>query len=57
MMVILLLSLVVLGYFFKNNVKVRAILTDLKVKFMWNGILKSLLIGYLGYATTFITGL
>ena len=57
MMVILLLSLVVLGYFFKNNVKVRAILTDLKVKFMWNGILKSLLVGYLGFATTFIIGL
>ena len=57
MMVFLLLSLIILGYLFKNNVKVREKLTDLKVKFMWNGILKSLLVGYLGFATTFIIGL
>ena len=47
--------LLVAGCALKKKEKVKAKIDDLKLKIMWNIVLKSLMVGYLGYATSFFT--
>ena len=56
-MIILILMIIFLGLKYGKSPKLKAKLVKTKKGLMWNGILRVVQIGYLGYAATFIHGI
>lgn len=57
LLVLILALIITLAFMFKKVQKVRQSMMNIKKKFMWNSIIQSVLIGYLGYSTTFVLDL